>query len=622
MSTATPTVPGVARPAAALVRGGFSFAADGSHAVSLGYREDGRLDVESWSLTGAEPAWRAVPTARPVPAGSQVASCADGRVLLVHRDGDRIRLALLTPAATGPAGAAERLGAADERSLGTLDSPAVRLIPSPRPDTVAYATTVTDRDTTLWRITADGVHEIAVLPGRIGGAAWLGPHPLRLGITHHTTDGIRPAALDLSEPAQVEPLPVAGHQPAHLLLANPATGIVLYASGPPGRLRLAWAARHGLGPTHPADRLNQVPGRVVPLALAPDGPRVAVAVTGRARSALLVHDLAADRSDPVELPSAGRLGAVGGWTATALNVPFSAPASPPGLLTVPTAGTGHRARFRTPAAGPRPWSDARLERFAGPAGEIEAVVYGDPAGPAPALLALHGGPESAWDLGFDPLAQYLHAAGFTIVAPNQRGSVGYGTRHRRAIQDAWGGPDLADVIAVAEQVRAAQPPGTPPPALYGVSYGAFLAVLAAACRPGLWHRCVAVAPFLSGRRLHAEASAPVRRMIDRLGGATEWADEHGPRDLTRLHPRRVPLLLVHGSADEVIPVEQSRTLHRLMRRAGAPVTYLELPGVGHDPFFGRHADALRGTVAAFLREGTESPTPIPAVVPATTPERR
>ncbi|WP_428965189.1 S9 family peptidase [Micromonospora fluostatini] len=594
------------RPARALLRSGFAFSPAGTRAVSLGHGEDGATHLEAWSLDRPVPYCHRVPTREPLPARCQVTCSDDGRVLLVDHTAAEARLTLLVPG-DGPAA---------EVPLGTLPAGPVRLLPAPDPRAVAYALTRTGVGTTIWRVDAAGPPvAVAVLPGTVGGAAWLGPDPLRLGFTHHHDGRTGPAVIDLADPQPTpQELPAAG-EPTHLLLAHPATGVVLAAHGTPGRLRLAWTDRHGHGRSRPVAPFG-VPGTAVPLALAPDGTHLAVAVTRHGRSTLLRHDLATGRTEEIGLPAPGRLGDTAAWNDTALTVPFSATALPPGLLGVP-GPPGTPARFHTPAGGP--WTPARRRRLPGPAGPIEAMTYGDPAHRPGTVLVLHGGPEAAWDLGFDPLAQHLHAAGLAVVAPNQRGSTGYGDAHRYAIRDAWGGPDLADVLALGDRLRA---DGAGTLTLYGTSYGAFLAVLAAACRPDLFRRAVAVAPFLSGARLRAEASAPVRRLVDRLGGATALTDDLGPRDLLRLHPRQVPLLLVHGARDEVIPVSQSRALHARMRAAGAPVRYLELPDAGHDPFHGGPAAALRRTVTDFLRHGPETTTPDPVVVSVPAPERR
>ena len=84
------------------------------------------------------------------------------------------------------------------------------------------------------------------------------------------------------------------------------------------------------------------------------------------------------------------------------------------------------------------WVDARVESLPGADGPIETVVYGpDWRSSSVVVVALHGGPDAHWTLAFDSLFQLLAGAGLTVVAPNQRGSTGYGRAYQDAIAGAW-----------------------------------------------------------------------------------------------------------------------------------------------------------------------------------------
>ncbi len=69
-----------------------------------------------------------------------------------------------------------------------------------------------------------------------------------------------------------------------------------------------------------------------------------------------------------------------------------------------------------------------FDRVDGKARQVPVYVY-EPAsaGPHPVLISLHGGPESQFRPGFDPWIQYMvNELGFAVIAPNVRGSSGYG----------------------------------------------------------------------------------------------------------------------------------------------------------------------------------------------------
>lgn len=83
--------------------------------------------------------------------------------------------------------------------------------------------------------------------------------------------------------------------------------------------------------------------------------------------------------------------------------------------------------------------------------EIEAFVY-KPIGfnsnfKYPTILAPHGGPQAQYTYSFDFEFQFWAANGYVVVAPNPRGSTGYGQKFTQGIYAKWGKRDFEDVIA-------------------------------------------------------------------------------------------------------------------------------------------------------------------------------
>ncbi|GAA4997080.1 alpha/beta fold hydrolase [Kitasatospora paranensis] len=661
----------VARTAAqALRRLSFTFAPDGSHAACLAAGPNGGWFAESWQLppdgSPAAVTALALPGGRTESMLAQPLALPDGRVLLCRHEGDRHALVLLAAAEE----AREReIAVLRVPALRLLPLPAGAAAGGP----VALALGTDARPvTTVWLVTADGgpPQPLAELPGLHGGGVWLDDTGRLLAVDRLAAGHVRTVAVDLASGA-VTPLLELGEQSNDRLLRyDVRTGLGLVRSDAPGTDRLGWGLLGGAGPIRFPEYLHALGPHLQPVALAPaaapdEGSRVVLLADRGAASTLLLWRPGSARPVPLAVPP-GRFGAVAHWSAAGLRMPYSAPDHPaalatldvdaaaagPGAATVaaggplplhlaplhlPPPGAAHPAAgpetARIPAAraaGPAGaaagwrlegstapadggrWHGARALQLTGAAGPVEAVVYGgDTWQAAPHLvLALHGGPADAWRLEFDPALQRMAAAGLAVVAPNQRGSSGYGPDHAAAIQDAWGGPDLDDVLHLLDVLagqRAAL--GLEPPALFGVSYGGFLALLAAAHAPaGQVARCAVVAPFLSGQRLLAESAAPVRALTTRLGGDVPLDDARGPRDVLQLaHRIAAPLLILHGDRDEVVPVGQSRTLRqellRLGRAEGAAFRYVEAVGAGHELLAEDGAAVLHELLAGFLRTG-------------------
>ncbi|WP_371674773.1 prolyl oligopeptidase family serine peptidase (plasmid) [Streptomyces sp. NBC_00289] len=326
-------------------------------------------------------------------------------------------------------------------------------------------------------------------------------------------------------------------------------------------------------------------GIATPLAVDPIGRRIALKVDHGAASQLLVYRNDGDGADLVDTPP-GILHSIARWSDHGLHLVHSSPAQRADIATVTFTPT---PTWHTPAANPADTGEplAHSEWMDGPAGPIETVVYGGRNWrQAPYLLmALHGGPHQAWRLDFNPFFQRLTSAGITVVAPNQRGSSGYSLEHRDAIRGNWGGPDLEDVCYLAQTLAAERRPiAEASLLLFGVSYGAFLALRAITRLPELWARCALVAPFSSVASLYADASAGVREFL-RTSEASDHVNQPfqaSPATALRKFPQ---VLILHGKDDPMIPVTQGRKIRTSLLRANghrsSGLEYLEVPG-GHD----------------------------------------
>ncbi|MGH9061130.1 MAG: alpha/beta hydrolase family protein, partial [Acidimicrobiales bacterium] len=102
----------------------------------------------------------------------------------------------------------------------------------------------------------------------------------------------------------------------------------------------------------------------------------------------------------------------------------------------------------------------------------------------------------------------------------------------------------------------------------------------------------------------------VNRRIDRHPDVFRKASP-----IAQVHPDAPPFLVIHGSNDTVIPVEQARSFVEALRSVSrAPVSYLELPGAGHgfDLTDGARTGTMATAVGLFLNQVHRNRTPIPA----------
>jgi pimeloyl-ACP methyl ester carboxylesterase len=340
------------------------------------------------------------------------------------------------------------------------------------------------------------------------------------------------------------------------------------------------------------------PGSATHLATSAAGDLVAVAFEVGARSEIRLLNLASGELTVPDLPPLVVLGR-GALTDTELVVPVSCPDRPATVLRIDISSWQHRfddERLPLVAA-------SRVGQLPG-LDDLECVMIGDAGTADTVVVALHGGPLSAWRAMFDPFLAELAAAGIAVIAPNIRGSVGYGRAHWSSIVGDWGGPDLDDVLAVAATIATLRPAGARRPIVLGISYGAYLAMLAAQRDPLAWSACVALSPFVSGKRLLGD-TGPIADLVRRLGGDTA-PDLRGGLTATA-----GPVLLIHGTEDDVIPVAESALLHTELRAARRRCTFRPLAGAGHDLLTGPFRSTVTQAVAAFCRHVNDGPE-IPA----------
>jgi dipeptidyl aminopeptidase/acylaminoacyl peptidase len=206
-----------------------------------------------------------------------------------------------------------------------------------------------------------------------------------------------------------------------------------------------------------------------------------------------------------------------------------------------------------------------------------------PGTPPPLLVDVHGGPTGQATAGWKPWVQYFVTRGWAVLAPNPRGSTGYGRAYAQALAGEWGHLDVADVAAGIRDAGARRWCDTDRVAVSGGSAGAMTVLLLCAHHPDLVHAGVSMYGVTDLVALAETTHRFESRYTDRLVGVL-------PRDADRYRDRspvthaasiRVPLLVLHGDADRVVPPEQAQRLVDAVRRAGGHVDAHVYPGEGH-----------------------------------------
>lgn len=208
----------------------------------------------------------------------------------------------------------------------------------------------------------------------------------------------------------------------------------------------------------------------------------------------------------------------------------------------------------------------------------------------PLIVLPHGGPRARDSETWDYWSQLLADRGYAVIQPNYRGSTGYGTKFMEMGEGQWGlamQDDLNDAVKALADQGIADPKRV---CMVGGSYGGYAAIRAAQRDGGMYRCAVSFAGVSDLNRMLRH-----RRDFLYAGARNDFLREQAP-DLKAVSPINfpeqfsIPLLLVHGEKDSVVPVAQSRELAERLKKAGKDVTYIVQPEGDHH--LSRGADRL------------------------------
>ncbi|MDA2812126.1 prolyl oligopeptidase family serine peptidase [Nocardiopsis sp. RSe5-2] len=230
----------------------------------------------------------------------------------------------------------------------------------------------------------------------------------------------------------------------------------------------------------------------------------------------------------------------------------------------------------------------RQVEFSGKYGAaVHANVYpptnprGTADGPAPYAVWVHGGPVGRATSGLDLMKAYFTSRGIGVVDVNYSGSLGFGRTYRERIAGMWGVVDVEDVEAVARSLVESGEADPARLAVRGPSAGGYTALLAAAgdtfaCAMSLF----GVADLLQlAATTHDYESHYLDTLVGPLPGYKATYRERSP--IGKADQVRVPVLLLQGTEDRVVPKEQTRDFARALADNGVRHAMLEFEGEGH-----------------------------------------
>ncbi len=208
--------------------------------------------------------------------------------------------------------------------------------------------------------------------------------------------------------------------------------------------------------------------------------------------------------------------------------------------------------------------------------DIPALLFKPEKPNGAAVLHPHGGPSSLYSMEFDILAQYLLAKGYTFIAPNYRGSTGYGVEFEHRNYGDWGKGDLQDCLYGAKFLRTL--PWIDPTriAILGGSYGGYMTVSALSRDPEYLFAC-GVAKYGDSNLVSswAQCNRELRLYTEIFLGhpaknRQAYLDGSPLYDVKNVQK---PVLVLHGLLDDIVPPEASEEWVEALKHEGKTFEY-------------------------------------------------
>jgi dipeptidyl aminopeptidase/acylaminoacyl peptidase len=239
---------------------------------------------------------------------------------------------------------------------------------------------------------------------------------------------------------------------------------------------------------------------------------------------------------------------------------------------------------------------------------IPTFIYKpDAPGPWPVVILIHGGPESQFRPGFSGMIQmWIDKLGVAVIAPNVRGSRGYGSEYVSLDNGRKREDSVKDIGALLDWIATQSNLDASRVAAYGGSYGGYMVL---ACATHFSDRLKAAVDVvgISNFVTFLENTQAYRRDLRRA----EYGDERDPEMrafLQRISPIHhvdkvtIPLLVVQGQNDPRVPVTESEQIVRALRASGKTVWYMNALDEGHGYLKKENRDVFRQATLLFLRE--------------------
>ena len=334
-------------------------------------------------------------------------------------------------------------------------------------------------------------------------------------------------------------------------------------------------------------QLTRLGLEVSDLAWSPDGTRLACTINQQGAFNLALIDVA---SGEVNYLKTGQgIYSTPNWSPDGrfLTVEYESPLQPPDLyrVSIPGGKTTQLTFSNLPALARNPLVMPEWVYYKSQDGmRIPALSFRPHKPNGAAILHPHGGPSAQYCYEWDVLAQYFIAKGYTFLAPNYRGSTGYGVEFEQANYDDWGISDTQDCLSGARFLNNLEWIDSERIAIFGGSYGGYMVACCLSRDPDYLFAC-GVSKYGDAHLENSWAlcNRDLRLYTEMMLGKPSMNRQVYIEGSPYFQVDKVqkPLLIMHGLLDEIVPPEASEMWVEALRRAGKIFEYKTYGGEPH-----------------------------------------
>ncbi len=204
-------------------------------------------------------------------------------------------------------------------------------------------------------------------------------------------------------------------------------------------------------------------------------------------------------------------------------------------------------------------------------------------GEHPAIVYVHGGPTAQTMNTFNRFVQYMANQGYIVIAPNYRGSTGYGKEFQQANLFDMGGGDLQDVLAAADWIKQTGYVDPKKLILMGGSYGGYLTMMGVTKAPEVWAAGAPIVPFVNWFT-EIQNEDPVLQQSDlaTMGDLVKNKALYEDRSpINFVDQIKAPLYLLAGGNDPRCPKEEAQQVVDAVKKRGGVAGYKVYENEGH-----------------------------------------